>query len=666
MTLVFPHPPHRAVLGGALPVAPTAGVLNPVPADDVTLTGGFWGDRQSVNAHASIRHCLHWMERTGWIANFDRTARGEGPERDGREFADSEIYKLLEAIAWEIGRTGDAELEETFVSLSRRVLAAQADDGYLSTRFGGPGQPARYTDLPWGHELYCAGHLIQAGVARARTAGLDDEFVQGVLRTADHVVREFGPDGRREIDGHPEIEPALVELARVTGDERYLRQAALFVERHGHGTIPTGEAEPAYFQDELPVRDAEAFAGHAVRAMYLAAGAIDVAVDTGDADLLRAVERQWERTLARRTYLTGGMGSRHDWESFGEDFELPSDRAYSETCAAVGSVMVGWRLLLATGKEHHADQIERALFNVVATSPDASGTAFFYVNPLQRVVPGVPALLDEPSPRAASSQRAPWFEVSCCPTNTARTFASLGGYVASTDDTGIRIHQFVPAEIDTALADGSRIRLRIATGYPLDGAVSVTVLDAPDREWTLSLRVPAWASGAATLEGPGFVSMTESVATVRGRLVAGDVIRMALPIEPRITVPDPRIDAVRGSIAVEAGPIVYCLESIDLPEDVDLASIAIDAAALPRRGGGDVVTIEAGLPAAMPERSWAYASDGPTVVRHTREIDLIPYHRWAERGPSTMRVWLPAVSAGSPASATETISTTPEGEEARS
>ncbi|MFT4285040.1 MAG: glycoside hydrolase family 127 protein, partial [Protaetiibacter sp.] len=366
----------------ALPVAPSSGVLAPVPAGHVRLTGGFWGERQEVNARASILHSLSWMERTGWIGNFDRTARGEAGPRPGREFADSEVYKLLEAMAWEIARDGDEELEERFSRLAARVLAAQADDGYHNTRFGGPGQPGRYSDLEWGHELYCAGHLIQAGVARARTAGLDDPFVRGVIRVADHVVREFGPDGREAICGHPEIEPALAELARVTGDERYLRQAALFVERHGHGLLEPGEAEPAYFQDDVPVRDAQVFRGHAVRAMYLAAGAVDVAVETDDAELLAAVERQWDRTIARRTYLTGGMGSRHDWESFGDDFELPSDRAYSETCAAIGSVMLGWRLLLATGREDHADQIERALFNVVATAPDAAGTSFFYVNPL--------------------------------------------------------------------------------------------------------------------------------------------------------------------------------------------------------------------------------------------------------------------------------------------
>ncbi|MFT4284091.1 MAG: glycoside hydrolase family 127 protein, partial [Protaetiibacter sp.] len=340
-------------------------------------------------------------------------------------------------------------------------------------------------------------------------------------------------------------------------------------------------------------------------------------------------------------------------------FELPSDRAYSETCAAIGSVMLGWRLLLATGREDHADQIERALFNVVATAPDAAGTSFFYVNPLQRNVPGVPALPDEPSPRAASSQRAPWFEVSCCPTNTARTLASLAGYVASTDETGIRIHQYAPAEITTTLRDGAPVRLRVTTEYPLDGRIAVEVLEAPAREWTLTLRIPGWARGAAVIDAPRGAELGEGVVTARGRFAAGDVVRLTLPVEPRFTFPDPRIDAIRGSVAVEAGPLVYCLESVDAPEGIDLARVAVRPdAALVREGDLVRTTVRIGGGA---DAAWAYAPTEPAQTGPAAEVALIPYHRWAERGPSTMRVWLPV----QPASAVRPGSTTtPEGEEA--
>ncbi|MFE4950140.1 glycoside hydrolase family 127 protein [Leifsonia sp. NPDC056665] len=621
-------------------VIPSRGRLAPVGASEVEITDGFWADRQAVNAATTIDHCLRWMERLGWIANFDRTAAAEGPDRDGREFADSEIYKLLEAMAWELGRAHDDELERTYDALVARVAAAQQPDGYLNTRFGSPGQPARYSDLEWGHELYCAGHLIQAAVARLRT-GRPDALVEAALRVADHVYKEFGPDGRQAVDGHPVIEPALVELARATGEPRYLELAKLFVDRRGHGTLDGGEIGLAYFSDDVPVRDSEVLRGHAVRALYLAAGAVDVAIESGDDGLLDAVKTQWDTTVARRTYLTGGMGSRHEGESFGDDFELPSDRAYSETCAGVGSVMLSWRLLLSEGDAKYADLIERTLFNVIATGPDTRGDAFFYVNPLERTVLGVEADPDHPSERAASSQRASWFAVSCCPTNIARTIASLSAYVATVDESGLQLHQFASARIRTALPGGQTVAVTVATGYPYDGTVEVVVDEAPEHEWTLSFRVPSWAQGSATVDATDATTMIEDgYARVSGALRAGSRITLRLPVEPRVTVPDARIDATRGSIAIESGPLVYAAETLaDDPVQLERVRVGHDAA--PVRGT-DTITLPVALDT-RPDHTWPYGPvtvDRPEPAGQT-ELQLIPYHRWAERGPSRMRVWLP-------------------------
>ncbi|HLS73229.1 MAG TPA: beta-L-arabinofuranosidase domain-containing protein, partial [Actinomycetaceae bacterium] len=357
----------------ALPVAPSTGVLRPLDLSEVQVTGGFWKDFQDLNASVMIRHAEDWMERVGWIGNFDAAVEGRLPaDRKGREFADSDVYKLMEAMAWEIGRTGDAELEARFQALVDRIEPVQEADGYLNTHFGRPGQQPRYSDMEWGHELYCFGHLIQAAVARGRTHGRD-RFVEIAIRAADHVCETFGPDGLDTVGGHPEIEPALAELARYTGDRKYLDQAKLFVERRGHGRLGEIWFGPEYFQEDLPVRDAEVLRGHAVRALYLAAGAIDVAVETGDDSLLKAVHGQMARTVARRTYLTGGMGAHHEGEAFGDDFELPADRAYSETCAGIGAAMVGQRLLLATGEATQADLIEKVMYNVVATSTAEDG-----------------------------------------------------------------------------------------------------------------------------------------------------------------------------------------------------------------------------------------------------------------------------------------------------
>jgi uncharacterized protein len=629
----------------AVTVAPGDGALTPLGIDSVRITGGFWGERQDINAHTTLKYCLDWMERLGWIANFDKTAAGAGGDRAGRSFSDSEIYKLLEALAWESARSGDAWPESAFSDLARRVIAAQQPDGYLHTKFGGPGQPPRYSDLEWGHELYCAGHLIQAAVARARTAGMD-EFVAAAVRLADHICGVFGPDGLQAVCGHPEIEPALAELYRVTGERRYLGQAALFVERRGHGLLTTGEVTSTYFLDDMPVRDADVLRGHAVRALYLSAGAVDVAVETADAGLLAALRTQWHNTVSRRTYLTGGMGSRHEGESFGDDYELPSDRAYSETCASVGSVMFSWRMLLADGDEAYADLIERTLYNVVATSPSQDGTEFFYVNPLQRNTPGLPTARDVPSPRAASSQRAPWFDVSCCPTNVARTFASLAAYVATADASGLQIHQYAPSVIRTVLPDGRAVAVHVETGYPATGTVAVTVDESPGTAWTLSLRVPGWARGQATI---GYGGRLEAVSGRKAQVTAvfqpGDRVVLELPVAPRLTFPHPRVDDLRGSAAVEAGPLVYCLESVDQP-DAPLPDVRLDPADKPVHDldAGDGQIRARGYLDRLPQEAtpaWPYT---PTLQEGTlarRELVFIPYHSWAQRGPSTMRVFVP-------------------------
>ncbi|UOE42926.1 glycoside hydrolase family 127 protein [Agromyces larvae] len=632
-----------------VPVAPSSGALRPLGLDEVRITGGFWHRRQEVNGTNTLDHIEGWLEREGWLGNFDLAAAGTLPEgRRGREFSDSEVYKYLEAVAWELGRLGAltdpdaseraAALEARFRAIVARVAAAQEPDGYLNTRFGRPGQGARWSDLEWGHELYCLGHLFQAAVARHRTRpDADDGLVDIARRAADLVCEVFGDGGIERICGHAEVEVGLAELGRALGEPRYLTQAALFVERHGRGTLADIEWGRSYYQDDVAVRDASALRGHSVRANYLAAGAADVAVETGDDGLLDALARQWDATVERRTYVTGGQGSHHQDEAFGEDWELPADRAYSETCAGVASVMFSWRLLLATGDAKYADLVERTLFNVVETSPAEDGRAFYYANTLHQRVPGAPADPDAVSPRAHSSLRAPWFDVSCCPPNTARTFASLAGYLATADASGIQLHQYAPSTVRTRLDDGREVALEVETGYPVDGRIVVRVLADAPTPWRLSLRVPAWATGAALVlrpagealeqrmpAGPGMVSCERAWA-------AGDEVELSLPVAPRFTSPDPRIDAVRGCLVVERGPEVFALETVDLDGTVlaasDFADLHVDPTAPPRDlpDGGVAATI-------VDRRTGARA-----------EVPLVPYHAWAERGPSQMRVWVPGL-----------------------
>jgi hypothetical protein len=623
------------------PVVPASGRLRPVGIDEVQIIGGFWSKRQEVNESATIGHCHDWMERVGWVGNFRAATEGRLPQdRNGVVFTDSDVYKLMEAAAWETGRSGSDSADSLFNSLTEVIAPVQERDGYLNTVFGRPGQPERYSDLEWGHELYCYGHMLQAAVARAR-AGHTDEFVEVAKRAADHVCETFGSGGIERVGGHPEIELGLIELFRLTGEERYLDQARLFIDRRGHQTLDDIHWGRSYFQDDIPIREATVLTGHSVRALYLASSAVDLAMETGDEELLEIIIQQWERTIARRTYLTGGMGSHHEGERFGDDFVLPPDRAYSETCAGIASVMLAWRLLLATGESRFADIVERTLFNVVATSLAPDGRAFFYANPLHQRVPGVIPSPDEVSKRASSSLREPWFAVSCCPTNIARTFASLAAYIATVDGGGLQVHQFADCRISTELESGRPVGLEMTTGYPFEGTVSIRITETDEAPWSLSIRVPAWATGAVFSDRDSRKTVEGGTATVTRSFAVGDRIELELPMSPRWTVPDPRIDAIRGCVAVEQGPLVLCVESVDLPAGRDVGAVRIDQSQ--SLEGGEGAIMATGRLVDDTDLGWPYPdSIGPSTGSEI-PLRLVPYNQWANRGPSTMRVWIPTV-----------------------
>ncbi|MDU0348025.1 glycoside hydrolase family 127 protein [Actinomyces sp. MRS3W] len=650
-------------------VVPTADAihrLEPLSMDEVTFTSGFWADHQAVNASGIIPHCLAWEEKVGWIENFERARTGTiAGHHAGLWFADSDVYKLIEAMAWEVARVGDTEqgraLEAEIQRLGTLIEAVQDEDGYLNTRYGKPGLEDRYTNFPMGHELYCTGHLIQAAIARLRSGRTaDDVIVRTALRNADHVCATFGADGVEAVGGHPEVEVALVELYRATGQRRYLDQAQIFLDRRGHGLLGDFEWGLEYFQDDIPVREEAVARGHAVRALYLMAGAVDAAMERGDGELLDIVRAQYDRTLARRTYLTGGMGSRHEGEAFGDDYELPTDRCYCETCAGIGSIMVAWRLLLATGDVRYADIIERTLYNVVAASPAADGRSFFYANPLQVRVPGEEAMTGELSSRSGTSLRASWFEVSCCPTNIARTLASLAGtsVTRSVESEGrvpeIQVHHLTSMDVRTTVTtaphgeehDGAvaPLAFHLRTDYPNDGRIGLVIDEAPAFPVRLAVRIPSWASGAARLDGAVVESATGSgYAIIEGVLIAGEEHILELPMMPRVTYPHPRIDAVRGQIAIERGPLVLCAESVDLPEGVTTEDVELAPSAGPVLDADGRVTVEARVVA--PPNDWPYEPESSSGSGNTFALPLVPYYSWGNRGPVTMRVWLPQATS---------------------
>jgi DUF1680 family protein len=626
--------------GPALPAQAAGWRLRPLGPARARLAAGFLAERQRVNRTQTLPHGFAQLRRSGTLENLRLAAGADGRYRAAADtsgatfpFLDSDVYKWLEGVGWELGRAPDPALGAAADEAIGLVAAAQRPDGYLNSyvQVVTGGRP--HNDLAWGHEFYCVGHLIQAAVAWHRALG-DDRLLEVAVRAADRIDKEFGPTGREGVDGHPGIEMALVELARVTGDGRYLALAARMLDLRGKGLLGEGRFGAAYWQDHLPVREAATVAGHAVRQLYLDCGAVEVAVELGDEDLLAAVERRWRDLVETRTYLTGGMGSRHRDESFGDPYELPPDRAYAETCAAIAAVMLGWRLLLATGGAGYADAVERFLYNGVLPGMSLSGTRFFYVNPLQRRT-------DRAWEPPGYGERAPWYPCACCPPNLMRTLSALEQYLATSDGAGVQLHQYATADLRAAVP-GGEARLAVRTGYPWQGRVTVEVVEAPGRPWTLSLRVPGWCR-SATLTGPG-TERPRAVAAGWAELSrpwrAGDTTVLELELPVRATEPDPRVDAVRGCVAVERGPLVYCLESADLPPGVALEDLRWDPrrapVALPRPDLGEAV-VGVAVPVVRAPDGSAPADDRGDDL----SAGAVPYFAWANRGAEAMRVWIP-------------------------
>ena len=623
----------RASVSVVLPCSSAISSLTPMSAPDVTIGGGLWADRVRTNRERTIGHGYAELERVGNFANLRMAAGQPGRYRALSEplgviypFLDTDVYKWLEAVGWELGRAPDPELVRAADEVIGLVAAAQRPDGYIDSYVQVVGGGETYRDLAWGHELYNVGHLVQAAVAWHRALG-DDRLLDIAVRAVDSVEGELGPGRRDAIDGHPEIEMALVELYRTTGDRRHLDLAKRMIDLRGHGLLGTGRFGSAYWQDHAPVREAPTPTGHAVRQLYLDCGAVDVAVELGDRALLDAVLRRWHDLVATRSYLTGGVGSRHADEAIGDPFELPPDRAYAETCAAIASVMLAWRLLLATGDPACADVIERTMLNGVLSGVSVGGTDFFYVNPLQRRTNGAAAT-------SGSGERQPWFPCACCPPNVMRTLSSWQQYLATTDDDGIQLHQFATASLHAEVAGGT-VRLAVETDYPWRGEIAVTIEEAPERPWTLSMRVPAWSRSATIRIGANDPSpVADGTRLIQETRVwrPGDRIVLSLDMPVRVTEPDPRIDAIRGCVAIERGPIVFCVETADLPAGTDLEAVVLSPSVKP------VVVARDDVPGA-PLGITLPAIDSATG--RSIEVGAVPYASWAHRTVGGMRVWIP-------------------------
>lgn len=624
--------------------------LTPVPFNQVTFDDAFWAPRIKTNRTATLPAVYEMLARTGRIAAWAGAWR-PGDPNPPHAFWDSEIAKWMEAASYSLATHYDAELDAQLDALIARLARLQLPDGYVNSHYILIEPDQRWTNLRDKHELYCAGHLIEAAVAHQQATG-KRAFLDIVRRYADHIDATFGRAAgkRRGYCGHEEIELALVKLYCATGEARYLRLAQYFVDERGRephyfdlearerGEDPRNfwAKTYAYMQAHLPVRAQREVVGHAVRAMYLYSAMADLARETDDAELLAVCERLWHSACEQQTYLTGGIGQTGSIEGFTGAYDLPDETACAETCAAIGLVMWNHRMLQLTGEGRYADVMERALYNGVLSGVSLDGTKFFYENPLAS---------------RGDHHRQAWFDCACCPPNLARLLASIGNYFYSTDENDVWVHLY--AQNEAKLGFGSwELGVRLSGCYPWDGAVNIELrLDAP-RTFTLHLRVPSWCERWRMAVNSEQLAMNGEQSTVMGYLhltrewSPGDIVTLNLAMPVRYVYAHPAVPQMVGRVALQRGSIVYCLEGVDHAH-IPLDYIAVNATVPAYRNvraahepdllGG--VTVLRGRGFALDDGNGALYRFFPP---ETKPIDImaVPYCAWDNRAPGEMRVWV--------------------------
>ena len=612
-----------AVLPGPTAVAlePPLLKLRPLPFKDVTIQDSFWAPRRETNRVASIPFSLQKLEEAGNLEDMRLAARRATNGFRGPVFMDSDLYKALEAASYSLATHPDPALEKQLDDIIGLLAAAQQPDGYLNSYYTvkEPGQ--RWTNLRDCHELYCAGHMFEAAVAHYQATGKIN-FLNIATRYADYIDSVFGPPPKRlGYPGHPEIELALVKLWRATGNQRYFELARFFVENRGrkffateHGT-PLDKYDGSYWQDDVPIYDHQNIKGHAVRAAYLMSGATEVASQTGDERLLRMLDRVWRNTTERNEYITGGIGPSASNEGFTVDYDLPNLTAYQETCATVALAQWAHRLALLYGDARYADVVERGLYNGVLSGVSQDGTKFFYVNPLES---------------AGTHHRSPWFGCACCPPNVTRTLAALGGYAYAVSANSLYVNLYIQGSAQAKIGD-TAVALKVTTDYPWDGKVVLELAPAARAKFALRLRVPGWCQNATVAVN----RRAEAVgAAERGYLVLdrewkrSDRVELDLAMPVQRVAANPHVKADQGLLAIQRGPIIYCLEQCDQSEPVSALwlppEVQLKAAREPGLLGG-VVRIT-GEGRAASEQTWGrqlYQSLAPPSRVHAKGNPLL-------------------------------------------
>ena len=622
--------------------------LRQVPVRAVTIGRGFWGQRREINVTKSIPTMHDLLEANGRMNNFRRLAGKSDTPQSGPVFSDSDVYKWTEAVGFAL-QSGDLpELRRMASKAIDEVVAVQEPGGYLNTYYLEDRAQLRMSPQTQstGHELYNIGHMLQGAIAYYRATG-DRKLLDAGIRFVDEfLLPNYGPAPRKPIvSGHPEIEMALIELYRMTGDKRQLDLAGYILQGDERAKFP--ERRTIYMFSGTPFTSRTRLEGHAVRAMYACCGATDYYLETGDPSYWKTLNTLWQDMVSTKMYVSGGVGSRSDGEAFGDAYELPNFRAYGESCAAIGNMMWNWRMLSATGDAKFTDVIERALYNGINSGMSLDGTLYCYRNPLAF------------DPSTGDKIRNPWYDVTCCPPNLERTFASLPGYFYSTSSDGVYLHLYDNSELDWHLEDGTGLKVTQKTNYPWDGDIDISVSPAKPSDFTFYLRVPAWADVAqAAVNGREVAGLKPGeYLPMRRRWTPGDVIHLHMEMRPQILEANPRVADDTGRVVVQRGPLVYCMEQVDQPNGVALFDVALD---LGRKSGsqfqseyrndllGGIVLLHHEGVAYERSRSQSalyprYTGQPPKMRRVP--LTFIPYYAWANRQATAMQVWTPLFRA---------------------